>query len=102
MCDVIRASVAICNRMHASVGLAGLGIPSVAVGTDTRILMVKTLNLPCYYVKDASVESLEADVETLIKDKSIQQERLRSLQSDTLSTYIDIVSNTLRQPTGNL
>ena len=90
-----KASAAICNRMHASVGLAGMGIPSVAVGTDTRILMVKTLKLPCHYVKDVSVELLEDDMEHLIKKAADQRERLRSLQSETVKAYIDIVSKTL-------
>lgn len=87
-----RAAVALCNRMHASVGLAGMGIPSVAVGTDTRILMVETLKLPCYYVKDVSIESLETDMENLLVNRTEQKERLRSLQSDTLKTYIDFIS----------
>lgn len=89
---ISRASVAMCNRMHASVGLAGLGIPSVAVGTDTRLLMVKSLNLPNYYVKDVSVELLENEIENLLKNRSEQKDRLRSLQSDTFKVYLDIIS----------
>ncbi len=32
---VTTAKAALCNRMHAAVGLAGLGIPAIAVGSDT-------------------------------------------------------------------
>jgi ADP-heptose:LPS heptosyltransferase len=89
------AKAAICNRMHASVGLAGMGIPSVAVGTDTRILMVKALELPCYYVKDANAELLERDLEHLLEHRDEQEERLLSLQSDTFKAYVDIVRRAL-------
>jgi hypothetical protein len=90
-----KAAVALCNRMHASVGLAGLGIPSVTVGTDTRNLMVKALDLPCYYVKDVNVELLEQDIENLIDNRSKQFDRLRCLQTATMNSYINIISGIL-------
>lgn len=90
-----RACAALCNRMHASVGLAGLGIPSIAVGTDTRLLMVKALELPCHYVKDVSAEMLEDSMEHLITERAIQREHLRVLQAETFRGYIDVVSSSL-------
>ncbi len=54
--NVIRdAAFGVFNRMHASLAAAGLGIPSVAIGTDTRNLMVEALSLPALYVKEASI-----------------------------------------------
>lgn len=87
------AKVALCNRLHASVALAGLGIPSVAVGTDTRLLMVEALNLPCFYVKEASSEKLEYRLEDLFEHRFREKEHLLSLKSETLRQYIENVGN---------
>lgn len=89
------AKAAVCNRMHASVGMAGMGIPSVAVGTDTRLLMVKALGLPSFYVKEASIERLEEGVENLIVNGRREQERLFSLREDTWNRYIKVVSDVI-------
>ncbi|MFC1531996.1 polysaccharide pyruvyl transferase family protein [Thermodesulfobacteriota bacterium] len=83
------AKVALCNRMHASVGLAGLGIPSVAVGTDTRLLMVRAINLPCFYIKEASAKILEEKLEDLLMHRFRERESLLSLKSETWQRYID-------------
>jgi len=86
-------AVALCNRMHASVGLAGMGIPSVAVGTDTRLLMVRAIGLPCLYVKDASVERLEEGLENLLRFRTQWQERLLALRSETWSDYVNAIAS---------
>jgi len=89
------AKVALCNRMHASIGLASLGIPSIAVGTDTRLLMVDAIGLPCLYVKEASVDQLEAWIEYLLAHRWQEQERLFALQSEIRNEYIKIVANAI-------
>jgi len=90
------AKAALCNRMHAAVALAGMGIPSVAVCTDTRLLMVKQLGLPCFYVKDASAPQLEADLERLIASRHEVAASLKSLQEKTMAKYQDILKAHLR------
>jgi len=89
---VSNARVAICNRMHASVGLAGLGIPSIAVGTDTRLLMVNTIGLPSFYVKEMNLNQIEQGLEDLIRDLPKERERLLTLQSETWNRYLEIIS----------
>ncbi len=93
---VSEAKLALCNRMHASVGLAGLGIPSIAIGTDTRLLMVKALELPCLYVKEADVDQLEDKLEGMIAQFPKERERLLALQSETWNKYILTVSEAIR------
>ncbi len=88
---VSEAKAALCNRMHASVGLASLGIPSVAVGTDTRLLMVKALGLPSAYVKEMNVDQLEDMLENLIKHRGQERERLLALKSETRKEYLRVV-----------
>jgi polysaccharide pyruvyl transferase WcaK-like protein len=80
------AAFGIFNRMHASVAAAGMGIPSVAIGTDTRNMMVTTLGLPAFYVKDANMDKLVAVVDELIAHRSAESERLLRLREATLET----------------
>jgi hypothetical protein len=78
------ASMAKCgvfNRLHACVGFAGLGIPSVGVGVDSRMLMVREIGLPTHYVKFCTATILETNVNTLLtklKDKKIDLISFRS------------------------
>jgi hypothetical protein len=92
---VAEAKVALCNRLHASVALASLGIPSVAVGTDTRLLMVEALGLPCLYVKQATVGRLEEELENLLRHRLREQERLLALRAKTWSEYVEVVAGAL-------
>ncbi|CAN2050556.1 Polysaccharide pyruvyl transferase domain-containing protein [Candidatus Magnetomoraceae bacterium gMMP-13] len=93
--SIANAQVALCNRMHASVGLASLGIASITVGTDTRLLMVDSLGIPNYYIKEVEVSQLEDQLEYLISIRSQERERLLTLQSDTMSKYVNVVTETL-------
>jgi polysaccharide pyruvyl transferase WcaK-like protein len=92
---VAEAKAALCNRMHASIGLAGLGVPSVAVCTDTRLLMVDTIGLPCVYVKEAEVNMLEQEIEKLLAQRVEESERLLALRSETFTRYVKIVSDAI-------
>ncbi len=93
------ATIGICNRIHAVIALAGLGVPSVAIGTDTRLLAVEALNLPYVYVKEATVEKLEDALQNLVTSRKQQRERLLTLQEQTWAQYIDVVENASRCPT---
>ena len=55
------AIVGLCCRIHAAVPLASLGVPSIGVGTDSRLLTLETIGIKTFYVKDATAERLEAD-----------------------------------------
>ncbi len=92
---VSHAKFGICNRMHASVGMAGMGISSVAVCTDTRLLMVSELGLPVHYVKDVDADMLTEEVETILKSLQQEKERLLVLQSATLDMYKSAVRKAL-------
>ena len=90
-----KAKFGICNRMHASVGIAGLGIPSIAICTDTRLLMVSELGLPIHYVKEASADLLEDETECLLQAWRTEQERLFALQSATWDKYLSTIQEAL-------
>jgi hypothetical protein len=92
---VSNAEAAICNRMHASVGLAGMGVPSIAVGTDTRLLMVEAIGQPVLYVKDATPERLINEVEGLLAKKHKERERLAALRTDVFNRYVEAVASAI-------
>lgn len=75
------------NRMHAAVAFAGLGIPSIGVGGDTRMLMVEGLGLETVFVKEARADVLIESLETLLHDRVSAHDRLLELQRQTLHSY---------------
>lgn len=89
------ARCAISNRMHSVMFLAGMGIPSIGVCTDTRLLMVDSIGLPNYYVKEVSAELLEECAETLISNFDAEKDRLNNLKSKVWEQYIDTISESL-------
>jgi Polysaccharide pyruvyl transferase len=93
-----KAKFGICNRMHASVGMAGLGIPSIAVCTDTRLLMVAELGLPIHYVNETDTDILEDETESLLKKWGSEHDRLLALQHDTWNRYLSAIGGALSLP----
>ncbi|QBG47333.1 polysaccharide pyruvyl transferase family protein [Verrucomicrobia bacterium S94] len=77
------------NRMHAAVAFAGMGIPSVAVGTDSRMLMVKELSMPVYYVKDADAQQICSDLERMLKARDAERDRLTALSDNVFLDYVE-------------
>ena len=92
---ISEAKFGICNRMHASVGMAGIGVSSVAICTDTRLLMVSELGLKTYYVKDVNADILEEEAESAVKTLPGEQERLLALQQDAWRRYLKVVSDAI-------
>lgn len=95
---VSSAKTALCNRMHASVFMSGLGIPSVAVCTDTRLIMVREFGLPGLYVKEADADSLEDQVEQLVRIRNDERDRLLSLKKSTLNSYVTTIQQNWNRP----
>jgi hypothetical protein len=89
------AKAGIFNRMHASVGFGGLGIPSIAVGGDTRLLMVEHIGLPFYFLKDATTVALEEKLEGLLLERAAQKERLLNLRREAMDGYVKAISSQL-------
>jgi hypothetical protein len=94
--SVNNVRVAICNRMHASVAMASLGIPSVAVCTDSRLKMVEEVGLPAFYVKDLDYNELEENVFILYKNYFLEKERLLQLQKIVFNKYLMILEKAVK------
>ena len=80
----------IVSRIHAAIPLAGIGVPSVVVGTDTRMGTIDQFGLPTRYVKQASTEWLIDQLELLIGRAEDERERLIGLRESTLRSYADL------------
>jgi hypothetical protein len=90
-----RAKLALCNRLHASIALAGLGIPSVSVGTDTRLLMVDAVGLPCFYAKEAALAGLEDAIHHLLLNLNGERDRLLGIAEQAWHAYREAVESAL-------
>jgi hypothetical protein len=82
------AFAAIVNRLHAAVSLAGIGIPSIAIGTDTRLLMTSELKILSLYIKNANIDTILENFQTLINNRSAESRRLLSLRHTTFQRYL--------------
>jgi hypothetical protein len=71
--------------------MAGLGIPSISVGTDTRMLMLAPIGLPFRYVKEAEGDQLEEGLEMAVTQRNEERERLIALRETTWNRYVDAV-----------
>ena len=83
------AAFGIFNRLHASVVAAGLGIPSLAIGTDCRLFMIEAIGLPVLYTKDATAERILAVVQDLADHREAESRRLLRLREVTLQAYME-------------
>lgn len=89
------AKAGVFNRMHACVGFAGLGIPSIGVGVDSRMMMVQEIGLKTCYVKEADAQELADNVEQALAQRDTEKSRLLELQSTTLKMYEEMIRSTL-------
>ena len=75
------------SRIHAAIPLAGIGVPSVVVGTDTRLGTIDQFGLPTRFVKQASAEWMVDQLETLICNSEDERNRLIRLREATMTRY---------------
>jgi len=92
---ISESKFAICNRMHASIAMAGIGISSIAICTDTRMLMVSQIGLTTHFVKDVNVEMIEYETEKGLQSVRSEQDRLLAVQSEAWIDYQAAMKETL-------
>jgi hypothetical protein len=92
---ISQSKAAICNRLHAAVALAGLGIPSISIGTDSRMLMIAAMGLPYRYVRDVGIEEIEDQLEAVLKIRQEERDRLIQLREWTWARYVDEVTKAI-------
>lgn len=85
------------NRLHAAVACAGMGIPSVAVGNDTRTMMVEEYGVPVFDVRRCSAEDLIEAFEGLVQRRQEERERLLALRKSVSEQYAALVQQAMAQ-----
>lgn len=88
---ILAAKVGLVSRLHAAIPLAGVGIPSIVIGTDTRLFSAKLLGLQTIYVKDAISDILVDNIENLIINSDKERDRLFALREETKKKYITLL-----------
>ncbi|MCG7946219.1 MAG: hypothetical protein N0C84_07730 [Candidatus Thiodiazotropha taylori] len=89
----LTALTAVNNRIHATIGLAALGIPSVTVGTESRLMSVDLLNLPTLHVNECTVNKLLTTIETLIEQREVYKKNLAVKAQEAFSDYSRILGS---------
>lgn len=84
------------SRLHAAIALAGIGVPSLVVGTDTRLGTAELMGLDTAYVKTLSAEEVVERVERLIEIRAAERERLIALREATIREYAKLFRSTVR------
>jgi hypothetical protein len=89
------AKLGICNRMHCAVVLGSLGIPAIAVGNDTRLLMVEEIGLPNYFIGNVEPDILYNKGRELMADCVAWDSKMAILQQETLHKYKQLMKTCL-------
>ncbi len=87
--EVVKGSAGgLVNRLHAAVGLAGLGIPSIAIGTDTRMLMTKYIGIDTLFAPEVTGSVLVDKLQHLIRYRDDLSAELLHRRENALSAYV--------------
>ena len=90
------AKVGLVSRIHAAIPLAGIGIPSVVIGTDTRLGTVEQMGLPTRFVKEATYSWIVDEVEGLLKIAESERQRLLALRENTIQQYVTLFRDNVK------
>lgn len=84
---IATAKAAIVSRIHAAIPLASIGVPSVCIGTDTRLGTLKQIGLKAHFVKGLTAETVEHDLEFEISNLSSRRDELLEKRRTTREEY---------------
>ena len=87
------ARAALVSRIHAAVALAGIGVPSVVTGTDTRLLTINQFNLPTFKSIEVDSSKLIFAIKEIINKGDTEYQRLINLRENTIETYSNKLKN---------
>ena len=85
------AAACICNRMHACMAFRALGIPAIAVGRDTRILMARHVDATCLYTDTTDATTLLGAVEDALSATDALLLRMQRMRESTLNSYAAVI-----------
>ena len=90
---LLGAKAGLASRVHAALAAAGVGIPSVLIGTDSRMGTLDQIGLPTKYVKEAEAAWIVQAIEGLLSNRLLEFERLVSLREDVAGQYGEVLTS---------
>lgn len=83
--------IVVANRVHGAVCAAGLGIPAVIVGNDTRAEIGDLIGLPRFHAVDLDLAAVTDTVARLRERKKDETSRLLRLREQSVRQYRDLL-----------
>lgn len=87
--------VAFTARVHGTYAAASLGVPSLTIGSDSRLTMIDLLGLPHLFWRDASPARIVRIVDQLVAEAEGWRRRLQELKERTLYQYVTVLRRVL-------
>jgi polysaccharide pyruvyl transferase WcaK-like protein len=83
------------NRIHAAIPMSSMGIPVLAVGTDTRTWSLQEFGIETRFVKDFDIDWAVAVLNHKLEERYQEQARLLALRSETMEKYHNLLNRHL-------
>ena len=89
------AAGCLCNRMHACMAFRALGIPAVAVGRDTRILMTHLVDATCLCTETTDATALLKALEEALAATAQLRRTMQRTRHEVMDAYTTIIRREL-------
>lgn len=83
------------TRFHASLGLAGMGIPGIVVAEDSRSVMVEEIGNRFLYAPEAGPDIVLAEVDCLLAESLARSQELIARREESWDRYLAYMDNAL-------
>ena len=90
------ARAALVSRIHAGIALAGIGVPSVVTGTDTRIYTIKQFELPTFSSLEVDSSELIDALKKIIKNGEEEHSKLIDIREMTINSYCQKIKENIK------
>lgn len=91
----LKAKAALVSRIHAAIPLASAGVPSIVIGTDTRLGTVENIGLETFFVKNVTVEKLIERFEIMLNDLEDRKKTLKLAREKVRNDYFGLIQKAL-------
>jgi hypothetical protein len=86
----------VANRVHGAVAAAGLGVPSIILGNDTRARIGGAIGMPVFRAAELAPVDVVRVAERFIQKGEAERSRLAALRERTLDEYAALLRPVVR------
>ena len=90
-----KSEFCVSNRVHGAAGAATFGRPSLVIGGDTRVQLIKQFGLPALDSRDLTIEKLDQGLASLIDHRDEYTQQLTELRNSAKAEYLGILRGCL-------